>query len=150
MKYFGEFLIEKSIINEEQLAFALIKQNKNIPPTAEIILEKKLLTPNEILKIFKKQVERNIGFIESAKLLDLWRPNLEQSIKEVINKIRIPLGEILVNMECTTVEVITSALDDFLIEQMREETNSPIDSRIDPQIDFTNIPELEKNPVKKK
>jgi len=113
MKLFGEYLVEKKIINEETLAQALVTQIKGLPSIAEIVFENKLLKVRQFLDIIRQQNHRQCGFVEAASDLKLWQPDLSKEIDRRIQTLRIPLGEVLVKMGTVTMEQITRALDEF-------------------------------------
>ena len=71
-KYFGEFLIERKIISEEQLVEALVQQSLTLPSVLGVVRSLDLLSSSEIL-------EQEKGYaIEFTHHLDdgLW--NLEE------------------------------------------------------------------------
>lgn len=116
MKLFGEYLVEKNIVSTEQLVAALIRQSSKLPGMAELAYNKKILRPDQLLKIFKHQNENKSGFIEAAKALNIWNSDLANKFDKNIEESRIPLVQILMDMEITKLDTITHALDDFLGE----------------------------------
>ena len=116
MKLFGEYLVEKKIVTASQLVAALIKQNAMLPSVAEVAFEKKIITPEQILAIFKIQHASKTGFIEAARELNIWNNEFHQDVEKHISSLRMPLGQILVEMTSIPLESITHALDEFLAE----------------------------------
>ncbi len=116
MKLFGEYLVEKKIVTASQLVAALIKQNAMLPSVAEVAFEKKIISPEQILSIFKIQHASKTGFIEAARELNIWNNEFHQDVEKHISSLRMPLGQILIEMTSIPLESITHALDDFLAE----------------------------------
>ena len=52
-KYFGEFLIERKIISEEQLVEALVQQSLTLPSVLGVVRSLDLLSSSEILSVLK-------------------------------------------------------------------------------------------------
>lgn len=114
MKLFGEFLVSQNVITEDSLANALIEQIRQTPSFAEIAWKEKLLTAPQILDLLKFQSQRRIGFLEAMKEAKSWTQDLENQLYARASEIRIPLGQILIQMGASTSQAITSALDEFL------------------------------------
>ena len=116
MKLFGEYLVEKKIINEDALVHALVDQIRETPSMAEAALDTGLIQPQDLLRIFKAQHARSQGFVEAAKELGIWTDELGHRIGDKLAQKRPPLGQVLVKRGATTMEQITHALDEFLGE----------------------------------
>ncbi len=114
MKLFGEYLVEKKIIDEKSLLKALVEQVKSTPSTLEAIVEINAFPPSEILHILKHQHQHGTGFLEAMQALNLKSEKLVDKIREYSSKKRVPLGETLVQLGLANLEVITRALDDYL------------------------------------
>ncbi len=129
MKYFGEYLIEKNIITEEQLVIALIEQMKLSAPIPVIANNLHLFTNTEFLKIFKWQTEKGVDFIQACKELNMWTSDRHNTVFSHITKNRPPIGQIIVNLGFSDLETLTKSLDDFLsrLEKVAEPiANSPV------------------------
>lgn len=116
MKYFGEFLVKKGIIDELTLVKALLEQMRAMPSIAEIAFEAKLLDANVLLSVFKLQSEQGLDFKQACMQLSLWKESFQSPIKEAMTLKRIPLGQILIREGYTDLEEMTKALDEFLSE----------------------------------
>lgn len=139
MKLFGEFLLEKGILKENVLLDALIAQIKSQPPVCEVVLQDKLLSPAQILKIMNIQSRERKGFIEACKDQKLWSESLAAQVQSKILLSRKPLGQILVQNGALTLDVMTKALDEFL---------SGVD-KVDETPDFSVTPSAEAAPIAK-
>lgn len=119
-KLFGEYLIEKGIVDEATLAGALLEQTRSLPSYAEIVYEKKLISAKQLLDVFKAQNEKQLGFVEASKSLGFWNDEIDTEITNAISKVRVPLGKILIQMKAAPLEKISVALDEFLAQFERE------------------------------
>lgn len=114
MKFFGEYLVNKGIINDDQLVQTLIEQSKVTPLAIEIAYQKKIFTPAVLLTITKTQMEKRIDFKTACKEMKLWTPQIETDIESAIHSSRTPIGHLLVKKGLTDLGAITKAMDDFL------------------------------------
>src|SRR3989338_6831386 len=97
VKLFGEYLIEKGIIDEGTLVDALVEQIRSLPSTAEVVWTQKLLKPADVLNVFKCETQNGASFVDAARSLDCWNDALDASVKAHLKKVRVPLGQILVS-----------------------------------------------------
>lgn len=114
MKLFGEFLIEKGLINKEQLAEALVEQIRTMPSYVELVWRKKLIEVDNLFRVLKIQSEQGVGFREAMTALGLWNEELDRVLQSEVRAARIPLGQILVQQQQLDLGAVTKALDDFL------------------------------------
>lgn len=114
MKLFGEYLIEKGLIDAESLVDALIEQVRSLPTTVEIVRAQKLMSAANIVKAFKIESETGGSFVAAAKALGAWTPEVETVVNREVKLRRMPLGQILVRRGILSVEKMAAALDDFL------------------------------------
>ncbi len=127
MKLFGEYLVEKEIINKDALVKALIQQMKSMPSLAEIIFDHQMMSTDQLMAVFRLQTHRKIGFVEAALEAGFWTAELGQKVDAQLARVRIPLGEILVKMGVASLPQISKALDEFLGEaKSREVVTAPI------------------------
>jgi hypothetical protein len=127
-KLFGQYLVEKGLLKEDELVLALVDQIKKLPSIIEIIFEKKMLSSKEILSILLLQQNEKLSFVEAAKKLQLWTKELELKVDLELSYKKIPLGELLVSSKVLSLESIVEALDEFLTESSQEAVSksSPI------------------------
>ncbi len=114
MKLFGEYLIEKGLVDAEVLVDALVEQVRTLPTMAEVVRTHKLLPPLEIISVFKVESENGNSFVAAAKSLGLWTAEMETVVNRELKMRRMPLGQILVRRGHLTIEKMATALDDFL------------------------------------
>jgi len=112
--YFGEFLIEKKIINEEQLLDALIFQLEHLPSFLRVLREEKIFSPEDIFRMVQAQLENNTDLItvikNENKLDDKKLDGLYQ--KQALK--RKMLGSVLVELKFVQQTVIEKSLHEFL------------------------------------
>lgn len=119
MKLFGEFLVEKGHIQEDILVQAIVQQVSLLPSAPEIILQRKLLPHNQLLAILKHQAQWQTDFSMSAQALGLWSPELRSAILKSIAEVRMPLGQILINMGALEAEALPHLLDEYFVENIK-------------------------------
>lgn len=116
MKLFGEYLVEKGMVAKDALADALVEQVSRMPTYTEMAWKAKALTPDSLLALLKVQAENKSGFVEAARQLGLWSPELETLLANGARSSRVPIGEILVDRGLLTQDSLAHALDEFLSE----------------------------------
>ncbi len=113
-KLFGEFLIDKRLVSQEQLLEALIAQIKSVRPTPEVVFEHKLLPKDAQVKILAHQHKSCIDYKSSAEVLGFWNDELASKINQITQTKRRPLGEILVNLGYLSTQKLAENLELFL------------------------------------
>lgn len=124
MKLFGQYLIEKGIISEDDLLSALIEQIRALPSVVEIVYHSQLLSPKQMLSALELQTRENIDFLQSCRKMGVLNSQIEDKIASEVAKRKIPLGEILIKTEKVSFQKIVNALDDYLA-QVNEQTEKP-------------------------
>ena len=99
---FSEYLIEKKMLSMEQVLEIFIEQLEIIPSTAELIYEFNLLPKNDLLKILMKQQFEGLDFHTSAKSLGLWNSEVSDSVLKKLREVYKPFTEILIQKEFLT------------------------------------------------
>jgi len=113
-KFFGRFLVDRGLISENELVLALIEQIKSVPPIAEIVLQEQWMTPEQVLKIFDYQVQGHCEFLSAADSLGFWNEELSRLVNAYTNDKKTMLGELLINRDLLTLDVLVDVLDDFV------------------------------------
>jgi HPt (histidine-containing phosphotransfer) domain-containing protein len=116
VKLFGEYLVQKGLVNKDALADALVEQVSRMPTYTELAWKAKALNSDSLLSLLKTQAEKKSGFVEAAQQLGLWSAQLETVLADGARRNRVPIGEILVNRGLLTPESLAHALDEFLGE----------------------------------
>lgn len=119
-KLFGEYLVDKGLINEEQLLDALISQIEEQSSVVKVVRDLDLIKKADILKILKQQVKDQTSFLETAVKLSYWDSEKNKKLFDFMSTQRTPLGEILVGKKYLDIAKLTSALDDFFGEKLKE------------------------------
>jgi hypothetical protein len=123
-KFFGQYLIEKELIREEQLLDALMFQLKSTSSTAEVIYAGKLLSVPDQLKILSHQQMTGSDYRSSAVALNLWPESLRESVGREIQLGRKPLGECLISLGYVKPESLNALFDGY-IESLSQERAKP-------------------------
>lgn len=129
MKLFGEFLVDKGLITEEQLLEMVMQQVESAPSLPELIRKLDLLTGRELLKVFKRQAQRGLEFRAAAQSLGLWNEELEQKVRKSLSLERKPIGEILVMQGVLQQQELPHLLDEYfsLLRSCKEEDSQQED-----------------------
>ncbi|MFZ4712467.1 MAG: hypothetical protein ACOYL6_02030 [Bacteriovoracaceae bacterium] len=139
-KYFGEFLIEKKIIQSSVLIKALISQMEALPSIPRIVIDETLLNEEQVLKAFRYQQDNHCEFLKACDSLGMWSSDLQKKLEMKLQSKRKPLGEVLLDLNCIDIHNLTKALDEFLStaeiekpmqEQVKATINEPTSSKSD-------------------
>jgi hypothetical protein len=125
-KYFGEFLVEKGVISQENLVDALIEQIATTPPLCQVIYQKKILPTTKVFEIFRYQQDQQVEFIQACKSLGVWTKEVQDRAFETIDELRKPLGHILVSKGLIDLKKLTHMLDEFLSQLASAPVSAPI------------------------
>jgi hypothetical protein len=126
--YFGEFLLIKKVISEEQLLEALIYQLEHLPSFLRVLRDEKIFSSSEIVKIIQLQIENNTDLISvlrnEYKLDEKKLSNLYQ--KQTQN--RKLLGSVVVELKFTSKIVIEEMLHEYLRDKdtFKSQSKAPV------------------------
>lgn len=123
---FGEYLVEKKYINNDQLLKALLIQLTETPPIAKVVLESKILDTQQTLACLKEQALSSCSFIDAAKKQGVWNSSYDEKIRLELQSKRSPLGEILVRESVIEINALTRALDEYFSETKKA---TPIETK---------------------
>lgn len=116
-RFFGEYLINRNLICENQLVQALIYQLHELPSIPEIILKMGLMESHVLLEILEIQNWKRCTFVQAAQELGYWTTKISNQIDTHLNSIRLPLGQILVKLGFVTFDQMNQALDQYLSDK---------------------------------
>ena len=125
-KYFGEFLVEKGVITEDNLVDALIEQLANTPPLCQVIHQKKILSSAKIFEAFRFQQDNQVEFMQACKAIGAWTQEVQEKAFNSLDDIRKPLGHILVSKGLIDLKKLTNMLDEFLSQLSMAPAAAPI------------------------
>jgi hypothetical protein len=125
-KYFGEFLVEKGVITEENLVDALIEQLANTPPLCQVIHQKNILSSAKIFEAFRFQQDNQVEFMQACKAIGVWTQEVQEKAFNCLDDIRKPLGHILVSKGLIDLKKLTNMLDEFLSQLSMAPAVAPI------------------------
>jgi len=124
-KFFGEFLIEKGIISNDNLVEVLVEQIAATPPLCQLVFDKKILPPSSIFSAFRYQQENQVEFMQACKALGLWSGEVQEKTNRYLEEIRKPLGQLLVKKGYIDLKKLTKMLDEFLSQMSMEPQAKP-------------------------
>ena len=113
-KFFGEFLVEKKLINPSGLIEALLHQIEDLPSIPRIMKDEKILNDEQIIQVLSCQQKNHCEFLRACEMMGLVNDNIISQIESVFKTKRKPLGEILVSLNMIDIKNLTKALDEFL------------------------------------
>ena len=142
-KYFGEFLVEKGVISQENLVEALVDQIASTPPLCQVIVQKKILTTAKVFEAFRFQQDHQVEFMQACKSIGAWTQEVQDKTFSAIDDIRRPLGHILVSKDLIDLKKLTNMLDEFLSQLAITPTPQakPITPTHAPAIETAKAPE---------
>lgn len=114
---FGEFLIEKKILDQQTLVQLLIEQCKGLPSSVEIIYNLKLMTASQIISVMRHQILNRIEFIEASKNLGLWKPEFDRAIQSEIGRVKISFPQLLLSKLNMNSKQLIEAVDEYVNSQ---------------------------------
>ncbi len=115
-KLFGNFLVERGIVDAETLLGALIAQLRSAPSFAELVYEHRLLDTATQLKILEMQFNNKIGFHMACTEIGVMNTNLDATLAGLAQKKHLPIGQILLRDGKLTSQQLMEALDLFVAE----------------------------------
>lgn len=112
--FFGEFLIKKNAINEDQLLDALTYQVEHLPSFMRVLREEKLIPSADLFRLIQIQLETNsdlVGVLRDENKID--ETQLHNLFAKQASK-RKMLGEVLVELKIMDQTTVENMLYDFL------------------------------------
>ena len=112
--FFGEYLVFKNIISEEQLLEVLTYQMDHLPSFLRILREEKIIPSNELFQLIKIQLETNsdlISVLRDENRID--EIKLHQLYQKQASR-RKMIGEVIVDLKYADQAVIEKSLHEFL------------------------------------
>lgn len=145
-RLFGDFLLERKIITQEQFTHILVAQIASQPTMSSIVLENDLLDTQSLFTTLKYQFEHRVDFMEALKKLNFWNPKLESDINAILMKKQTPIGELLLKEGHIDFKVLTDMLDEYLSHVSTDEQNVSQEAQIASESKVSTI-EAESNNV---
>lgn len=113
MKLFGEFLVEKGLLSEQQLLESVIEQLSVLPSVPEVLHKHGLLSHADLLKALKYQTKHKVDFVRACRILNVWTAQLESTVQQIVDEQREPIGQIFIKKGLLDSDQLTQALQDF-------------------------------------
>lgn len=122
--FFGEYLVTKRIINNEQLINGIITQLSSLPPFLKVLKESKKLDDSKIADIIFEQARQKSDLISIIKEKSLLSQGEITNLLLTQGSSRTPLGKVLIDLGYTDSKSIEKNLYDYL--NVKDEESSPI------------------------
>lgn len=116
MALFANYLLEKKIIAAEDLVNAILEQILQSPHPAQLALENKLLSPEEIIGIFSLQSENNWDFLTALRAIHHGNDSQLKKIEELVAKKQKSLITVLMEKNLLSKKDVVKALDDYIAQ----------------------------------
>ncbi|RYZ56310.1 MAG: hypothetical protein EOP07_12695 [Proteobacteria bacterium] len=115
MKLFGQFLIDKEIITKDDFVAAMIIQAESLPSLPLAVHELKLFNIDHQVAVFAYQASHFKEYRVAAVEMGLWdAANVEHALGRFFLSRLKPLGEILVEQGCITLNQLSGALEQYV------------------------------------
>ena len=114
MILFGEFLVEKKLIDVNIFIELAYEQIRKTPSIFEVIYKKKLLSSNKILNALKYQASMGCEFKIACVELNYWSQEISNEVQKDINEVQNLTWKELMSRGLLDSETIVKALDEFL------------------------------------
>lgn len=115
--FFGDFLLRKEMITEEDLINALTEQLRSTPPLLSILREEKKFTNTELIQLVKMQVQSGLEIKTLLLEKSLVAEAELDSLLKIQNQKRMPLGQILIELGKISVDECQQALQEYSSQQ---------------------------------
>lgn len=130
--YFGDYLVQKNVINYSQLLEALCFQIESMPSMIRIVIDHKVIDSKEMLELLKKQAKDDqdiLTVLKNEKKLTDEKIN-ELELKQLSYK--IPLGEAIVKLNFSSMDTVDKLLKEFYDQKFNisesEKKPAPVES----------------------
>jgi hypothetical protein len=111
---FGEYLIQKGLLDAPTVLGLLVEQIKGQPSVAEIVYSNSLLSETQQLEVLRTQSRTGWDYQQACVDLKLWNDSLATTIMEKSSQGRMPLGQMIVTRGLVGFADLTRVLDEFV------------------------------------
>lgn len=111
--HFGQYLIERGLVSEDDVISALEMQSKNNIPFEKAAIAMQFLNMKQIYKILTYQIDTDLSFSEVAEKKGYLRRHEINLIHDYVSKNRLLIGDILVQMKKLTRESLKREIEGF-------------------------------------
>ncbi|KJU82893.1 hypothetical protein MBAV_004916, partial [Candidatus Magnetobacterium bavaricum] len=111
--YFGSYLVGKHLISEEDMLDALKYQSTQTPSFIDVAIKRRYLDMKQVYEILTHQGHTDLSFEEVAVQSQYLTPQQLKDVNNERERIRPPIGEILVQFNKLTRNVMLEELEGF-------------------------------------
>ncbi len=111
---FGEYLVQKGLLNAPTVLGLLIDQIKSQPSVAQVIFDNSLLTEPQQLEALRVQSRTGWDYQQACVDLKFWNEEMASTIVQKSIQSRPPLGQLIVSKGLMSFGDLTRVLDEFV------------------------------------
>lgn len=116
-KFFGQHLLEKGLIDKQQLLSALEQQRVDNPRLGDLATQLGILTPEESHRINDRQKNTDAKFGDIAVAMDLLNAQQLQQLIDIQHSTRKFFGEVLIELGYLDNKLLNQELQLYQLEQ---------------------------------
>ena len=121
---FGDYLLSKNIISEDQLLDAITYQLEHMPSFLRVLRNEEILSSREILQLIRMQFDSDDGFVGILKSEKKIEKKMLQALYKKQTEGRNMLGGVLVELKFVEQSVVEKMLYEFLGNKENLKTTS--------------------------
>jgi hypothetical protein len=110
---FSEFLIEKGLINREQLLGALLELESASPRPGQLAREQSILSEDELTAALEESLTRGVSFEVACKRLKIWNAEIERRFNIAHQRQKLSFERILVKNRVLSLIKLVEAQEEY-------------------------------------
>jgi len=114
---FGEYLVKRGWITEEQLLGALIEQDRMPEHEAKVLLDAGAVAASDLLRAFDHATDTGVGFVRALREQGSWTERIEEALAKCRSERRMPIGLVLARRKVLPLLKVVEALEEFEAER---------------------------------
>jgi hypothetical protein len=114
---FGKYLVERGLINEQQLLEALEAQRSMRPSIGRIAFERGVLDLDQVVAVMEAQAQSPLRFCALAVELGYMTTAQRDELLAEQEQGRVPLGQVLASLGTVPADELEAALDAYHAER---------------------------------
>jgi hypothetical protein len=140
--YFGEFLLSKKLVSQEQLVVALVEQLESLPNLYSILLFDKEVAPEILLELIQKQLNTGLDLVALQEKFKLIQDKVFADALFIQNNKKRQLGQILIEKGYISIEVLKDSLNEFLQTPQETTLTTQTTMKEEPQVEDAALESL--------
>ena len=128
MKYIGNVLLKDKLLSEEHLLECLVEKMDSVPHLSRVVFDKKLLSVEQQLKVFRFLSENSTtSYIGACKSLNFWDKKFENEVVKLVDEKHKTLSEVIISKNYMNWDQLIDVFDRFFNEDTTD-TDEPMES----------------------